>query len=180
MSPPDFPEFGRGATDVPPPGPLIQEFRSQRIRFSYPQNWELEQRGDGLLVAPPEARLVDEGGTETFTHGFFTGCFHPSSGTDVVGATEELIRILRETNPGLEKQQKRDRPLTLAGRPARRIDLLREDPYVGAVKAILVVIDDYLNFFWWFMFAPAFDFETYASTFRRVVASIGFARLPEA
>lgn len=105
----------------PPPAPSehMKKYTSENFSIYYPDNWTAEASDAGVTFAPPGGRTPTSDGTEAQGYGASISIYQPRSGGSdwgLVEATNQLVKALRKSNPGMRVLGQR--AFNLRGQPA--------------------------------------------------------------
>jgi beta-barrel assembly-enhancing protease len=174
-APPQSPAASREAVPSAPAGDF-RELRGDGFRLAYPANWEVYgQSGSNMFTLAPRQGLVQtRGGAVSIGYGAMASYYFPESRSrDLRSATEDLIRQLRATNPGMEVRS-RGRSLRVSGAPALVTVLSGGSPFGGAEINWLVTVARPEGLFYLVFIAPERDFANLENTFNRMLSSLQF------
>jgi len=171
--------------DVELPSTRMLTYRGRDLEFRYPDNWRASEEGDAISIAPDNGFVSGSlayGATiSTFEPqgNFFgqTGLVAPGARpavTSLKTATDQLVADLRRSNSAMRLVRTDDRR-TVDGYSAMVTELTNDSPIGGRETDWLVTVlrpDGVLHYF--VGVAPQNEFNRYASTFDKMVASIRF------
>jgi len=179
-----YPNIDRdGDVDLPSTRMVLQ--REGDIEFRYPENWRIYESGNAIDLAP-EGGIV----SGSLAYGMRIATFDlgdsnlfglrglaPSDRTSqssLSRATDRLIEDMRNSNPNL-RMVRRDERRRVDGQPGMTIEFTNDSPLGGTEVNWLVAVlrpDGMLRYF--VGVAPQRDYNSYASSFERIVSSVRF------
>ncbi|MGD0124031.1 MAG: M48 family metallopeptidase [Terriglobia bacterium] len=162
------------ATPPPPSGRLIK-FDGYGISIAYPDNWRVQRNEDAVVLVPPGGivELPETGAAQAF--GISISRFQPQGSRQgswgLVDATEELLNLLRASNPNLKVIEQRS--MNLKGRSALSTLLETDSPLPGQKERDLLVTARQSNFMLSLIcIAPQSQFDAYKTTFDEMLESL--------
>ena len=163
--------------DVRPSGSM-REYRGSAFSVAYPSNWEAfgDSQGSTLTIAPRAGILQQNGGATQIAYGVILS-YYVSNGRSVNlrQDTDDLIRELQRTNPGLEVGNRRQQRLTVGGSTALATTLYSESPYRGETEHdTLVTVARPEGLFYMLFITPARDAGNMQQTFEQMLRSVRF------
>src|SRR5712692_1468636 len=163
---------------VPSPSAVINAYEGQGISFRYPQNWQLEEKQGAVVVYAPEGKLPSPTGHQVYTHGIFAGFYQPTWQADLRTTTYQILSAFTHTNPSTQAMQGTERTLQVAEHEAFMLAYVTPQapsPF-GPEQGLLLTVREAHGIWYWFMFAPAAEFQTYKNTSAAIVGSVRFAQ----
>ncbi len=167
---------------VPRPLPVIKVYEGQGISFRYPQNWQLEEKQGAVIAYAPEGKLPSRAGQELYSHGVFVGFYQPSWRADLRTTTYQILNAFAQANPSTKAIGGTDRALQVAGHDAFLLGyaIPRAPSPFGPEQGLLLTVQEAHGIWFWFMFAPAAEFDAYKSTFAAIADSVRFEQETDA
>ena len=159
----------------PPPSSRLMKFDGYGISIAYPDNWQVQRSEDAVVLVPPGGIIeVPETGAAQ-AYGMSISRFQPqrlSQGNwGLVGATAELLNVLRASNPNLRVIEQH--ALNLKGRSALSTLLETDSPLPGQKERDLLVTARQSDFMVSLIFiAPQSQFDAYKPTFDAMLQSL--------
>jgi beta-barrel assembly-enhancing protease len=148
---------------------------NNQFRLSVPENWR-ELNGSNSATFAPEGAYGTAQDQFIFTHGVQAGTTRVQS-NDLRQATDQLIRSLLQSNPGLRMQRGYRRGV-IDGANGLRVRLAGESPVTGRYE----IVDVYTRFihpdnlFYLITVAPRNEYRAYSNVFNRVRNSVQISR----
>jgi len=174
-APPQSPAASRGQVPSAPAGDF-RELRANRFRLAYPANWQVYGRSDSNMftVAPSGGLVQTRGGEVSVGYGAMASYYFPESrNRDLRSATDDLVRLFRSNNPGIQVRS-RARSLRVNGAPALLTVLSGGSPFGGPETNWLVTVARPEGLFYLVFVAPEYDFRNLEGTFNRMLSSLEF------
>jgi len=161
----------------PPPLPSSRfiKFDGYGVSIAYPDNWHVQRNEDAVLLVPPGGIVeVPETGAAQ-AYGLSISRFQPQSSRQgnwgLVDATEELLSLLRASNPNLRVIEQR--AMNLKGRSALSTLLETDSPLPGQKERDLLVTTRQSDFMLSLIcIAPQSQFDAYKATFDAMLESL--------
>jgi hypothetical protein len=173
-------------SDVDLPSSRTVLHREGDIEFRYPANWKIYESGNAIDLAP-DGGIV----SGSLAYGMRIATFDPgdsyrfgqrglapsdrTSQNSLSRATDRLIEDMRSSNPNM-RVVRRDERRQVDGQPSMTIEFTNDSPFGGSEVNWLVSVirptDGMLQYF--VGVAPQRDYNSYASTFERIVSSVRF------
>ncbi len=154
----------------------FREHRSTSYAISYPDNWQVmaDKQGPGATIAPKEG-LVQSGSGTAIGAGMIVG-FHPRSGAaDLRADTENLVRQLVSSNPGMKAQATKETQVD--GQPALLVTLQSQSPYANETESdSLLTVERPEGLFHVILIAPQSALANLQGAFDSIVRSIRFLK----
>jgi len=161
-------------------------YRGTNFDIDYPDNWRVDDRGNGVMIAPENGvvngslaygMLMNTFNPDTRSNLFGRNSFNVPGGivntTNVSTATDQLIDSLRQSNPNMRvvrRTQKR-----VGGFDAMTVELNNDSPLGGTEVDVLTAVLHSDGSLYYFMgVAPQADINQYSPIFDRMIASIRF------
>jgi hypothetical protein len=163
------------ASPPPPPSSRLIKFDGYGISIAYPDNWNVQRNEDAVVLVPPGGIIeVPESGPAQ-AYGMSVSRFQPQSSRQgnwgLVDATEELLNLLRASNPNLRVVEQR--AMNLKGRSALSTLLETDSPLPGQKERDLLVTTRQSDFMVSLIFiAPQSLFDSYRATFDAMLQSL--------
>lgn len=179
--PPPPPRAGQSAGSAQPvpeitPSARYREHRSNSYAISYPDNWEVMagKQSEAVTIAPKEG-LVQSGSGTAIGLGMVAG-FHGTGGAaDLRRNTEDLIRQLTSSNPGMKVQASRD--TWVDGQPALLVTLHSQSPFADDTEVdSLLSVQRPQGLFYVVLIAPQSAVGKTQGAFDAIIRSIRFPR----
>jgi Zn-dependent protease with chaperone function len=162
---------------APPPAPSSRFTRYEGNGFSiaYPDNWQPQQSEDALSFFPPGGMVEVPDWGSTQAYGASLSRFQPQNASpgrwELVEATQELLDMMRTSNPGLRVMEQRG--IKLKGRAALSTLLEADSPLAGQKERdLLVTTRQNDSVFSLILIAPESSFPSYRPTFDAMVKSL--------
>jgi hypothetical protein len=167
-----------GVPDIPLSG-QFKSYRSQSYSLSYPDSWEVfeDRRTTEVTIAPRAGIVQGQGGGVAIGFGTIVNVQRPEGRrVDLERDTEQLIRQLQQSNPGL-KVQDRSRKDKVGGERALITTLLSQSPYGGETELdTLVTVARPEGLFYVVFVSPQSRSKQVEATYREMLRSIRFGR----
>jgi Zn-dependent protease with chaperone function len=160
------------AQQPPPPSEHLIRFDGKVFALSYPDNWQVQQSEDGVVLFPPSGMVTGPEGETAQAYGAAISRYRPQQGNwGLVDATQELVEFMRQSNPTLRVVQQTG--MSLQGHSAVSTLLQNASPIEGQRETDHLVTlrqGDYLLTL--IFIAPEGAFESYRPTFDKMLQSI--------
>ncbi len=166
--------------------PQVQEVRPSRgvktlsgtrYTLSYPDNWEtFGDQGSGSVTIAPRAGLVQgSGGNVSVGYGVIVSSSSPPSGAvDLNQGTQDLIRQLQQSNPGM-RPSGNSRRSRVGGDQAMVTTLYSSSPYQGQREIdMLVTVARPQGLFYMVFIAPENEFAQVQAAYEQMLKSVQF------
>jgi len=162
------------ASPGPPPAPSskLARFDANGFSISYPENWRVQLNEDSVTIVPLGGIVeVPESGPGQ-AYGASVSRFQPQQANwGLVDATQELLDILRLSNPNLRVIEQRS--LSLKGRSALSTLFESDSPLQGQKERDLLITARQSDFMFSLIFiAPQSQFDAYKPTFDVMLQSL--------
>jgi beta-barrel assembly-enhancing protease len=161
----------------PPPSRNLAEYRGKSFILRYPDNWEKYEDSNGVTFAPEGGIQQGSGGQGQIAYGFIVSTNQVNVDTGATNAletaTEELIRSLQKSNPGIRVAGAGER-MRLSGQLALSTHLVNDSPGGGKEGDWLVTVLQPGSLVSFLAVAPQGDFRQYEKTFAAMLDSVGF------
>jgi hypothetical protein len=147
--------------------------------MSYPDNWEVfgDQNSNAFTIAPRAGLAKDSSGRVQVGHGMMASYYIPQ-GRDRVDLNQDtngLLQQLRQSNPGLELDNKAPRRIKIDGQDALVTAMYSQSPYKGETEHdTLVTVARPDGLLYLIFIAPAKDEQSLQGTFDQMVRSLRF------
>jgi len=188
--PGEFAQMQKRVAALPPPPPrpraqpvpalstsgTFREHRSTSYAISYPDNWQVmaDKQAQGATIAPKEG-LVQSGSGTAIGAGLIIGFQARSGAADLRGDTENLIRQLASSNPGMKAQASKETQVD--GQPALLVTLHSESPYAGETEIdSLVTVERPEGLFHVILITPQSALAKMQGAFDSIIRSIRFVK----
>lgn len=159
------------------PSGNVREFRGSTFSFVFPDNWQVfgDQQSNMITIAPPDGIIQTSNGGSAVGYGIEASYYTPPGDSiDLQRDTQDLIRQLAGSNPGL--QQDRSRSITVGGQRGLLTTLHSRSPFEGETELdSIVTVARPEGLFYIVMIAPESEARYAQSTFDTVLRSIRFA-----
>jgi predicted Zn-dependent protease len=186
----EFTQMQKRVAALPPPPPrpraqpvpalstsgAFREHRSTSYAISYPDNWQViaDKQAQGATIAPKEG-LVQSGSGTAIGAGMIIGFQARSGAADLRGDTENLIRQLASSNPGMKAQGSKETQVD--GQPALLVTLHSESPYAGETEIdSLVTVERPEGLFHVILITPQSALAKMQGAFDSIIRSIRFVK----
>ena len=163
------------AAPPPPPSDRLIKFDGYGLSIAYPDNWHVQRNEDAVVLVPPGGIVeVPETGPAQ-AYGMSISRFHPQSSPQgnwgLIDATEELLNVLRASNPNLRVIEQR--AMNLKGRSGLATLLETDSPLAGQKERDLLVTTRQGDFLDALIFiAPQSVFDAYRPAFDAMLESL--------
>ncbi|MGI8989136.1 MAG: M48 family metallopeptidase [Bryobacteraceae bacterium] len=171
----------RGATAAPVDGQPtggVKELRGKSFSLSYPANWQAYggNNTDSVTIAPQNGIVQGANQTAAVGYGAIVSYFVPDSshGSDLAGATEDLVHHLTAQNTGMQIAGN-SRHVRVANHDGLVTMLQSGSPYGGPESDALLTVQTPQGLFYMVFIAPQKQFGQLQGTFDQIVQSIRFA-----
>ena len=159
----------------PPPSSRFSKFEGYGISVAYPDNWRVQRNEDAVVLVPPGGivEAPETGAAQAF--GMSISRFQPQGSRHgswgLVDATEELLNLLRVSNPNLRVIEQR--AMNLKGYSALSTLLETDSPLPGQKERDLLVTTRQGDFMLSLIcIAPQSQFDAYKATFDAMLQSL--------
>jgi len=133
-----------------------------------------DKQGQGATIAPKEG-LVQSGSGTALGAGMIVGIQPRSGAADLRANTEDLIRQLVSSNPGMKAQATKETQVD--GQPALLVTLQSQSPYANETEIDqLVTVERPEGLFHLILIAPQSALAGMQGAFDAIVRSIRFAK----
>jgi len=172
--PPKKPQAPQPGAASPPPAPSehLVRYDGKTFTLQYPDNWQVQQSEDGLLLYPPNGMVSGESGETDQAYGATVSRLRPQGeGWSLENATQDLLKNMRQANPQLSVVQQTN--TNVQGRSAISVLMRNASPLPGEQETDRLVTirqGDYLLAL--IFVAPDKAFDSYAPTFDRILQSL--------
>jgi Zn-dependent protease with chaperone function len=165
------PEISGREQPPPPPSEHLTRYESKAFALDYPDNWKVEQGEDEVAIFPPGGMITGAEGQTAQAYGAAISHFRPpAENWGLVDATGELVESMRQSNPQLHIVQQTG--MNQHGSPAVSTLMQNASPLEGQRETdhlVTIRQGDYVLAL--IFIAPARAFESYASTFDKMLQS---------
>lgn len=161
-------------TPAEPTGAYSQ-FQSRAFTLDYPSGWEALQDNQTGTVAlvPPKGFVQDATGRISIGYGALLSSYRSSRSRGLRQDTEELVRLLEQSNPALRVSGNPART-SVSGQPGLITHMTGESPYGGAEHDVLLTIARPDGLFYMIFIAPDRLWPTLRPTFEHMAQSLRF------
>ncbi|MGH9719948.1 MAG: M48 family metallopeptidase [Bryobacteraceae bacterium] len=167
---------------APAPAPVkpssgFRQLRGQHFAFSHPDNWEVfgDPNSASITVAPREG-VVQSGGRGGIGYGVVASFYLPERNRkDLKKNTEDLIKRLQATNPGLQIVSRDARRQKIDGSNGMLVQLGSESPFGGPETDMLLTVERPEGLFYSIFIAPQREFRNLEPAFNEIIKSIRFS-----
>jgi hypothetical protein len=135
-----------------------------------------DQNSEVVTLAPRQGLVQHTGGEVAVGYGAVVSYYTPQSSNDLVGGTQELIKRLQQSNPGI-RVRSRARQVQVGGSPGLITTLSSQSP-LGQGQSetdVLVTVARPEGLFYMVLVAPSNNFQQIEGAFQQMVQSIRFA-----
>jgi hypothetical protein len=165
------PEAGKLATSGP-------AFRNQFYSLSVPQNWKTLGGGDSpnAIFAPQEALQRTRSGGVNVLYGAVANMFVSDAlSGDLARDTEQLLRAMVQSNPGLRVNRNEVQQTRVGGQPGLLVRLRGDSSYDGGEAVNLLLASERPDgLFYLVLICPASLWTEHKPLFEQVAASVRF------
>lgn len=173
-------ETGTTASGRPqPPSSRFTSFRGELVTLQHPDNWRAYGRGGAFTLAPEGGIVTDRSGNAVVAYGVVGGMFEPHSdrqtGLSLEEATDQLIRSLERSNPGLRVVREHERE-RVGGATALSTILRGDSPLGGREYDWLITMSGPQGLAYFVFIAPQNEFDDYERTFSAILRSVRVQR----
>ena len=163
------------AIPPPPPSPRFLKFDGYGVSLAYPDNWHVQRNEDGVVLVPQGGIVEAPQAGAAQAYGLSISRFQPQGsrqgGWGLVDATEELLEVVRSSNPNLKVIEQR--AMNLKGRSALSTLLETDSPLAGQKERDLLVTTRQSDFMLSLIcIAPQSQFDAYKATFDAMLESL--------
>jgi hypothetical protein len=175
---PRDPNDNKPATRPDPPSSSFQEFRSRDGSFAlqYPDNWDGLSSDEVNMIFAPKGAYGKMDDSVVVTHGIFIGAL-PPHGDDLATATAAFVQEQVKSNPDFKVQQGPQK-YDFGGREGIATIVAGPSPVTGVneIDVIYTTTTSDGRLFYFITIAPEDEYQSYKSTFERIINSIRLAK----
>lgn len=161
------------------PSGQFKDFKGKSFSLSYPDNWEVfgDKNSNAVTIAPRSGIAQDASGKAQIGYGLMASYYIPQ-GRDRVDLNQDtagLLQQLRQSNPGLEIDQRSAKIVKVGGQDAMVTPMSSQSPYKGEAEhdtLVTVARPDGLLYLIWI--APAKDEQKLQPAFDNMIRSLRF------
>jgi beta-barrel assembly-enhancing protease len=169
-----------GPSSVPDirPSSRMRQYQSSAYSLAHPDNWEVfgDQNSPSVTIAPRDALFQASGGGVQIGYGAMASYYMPEADRiDLARHTDELIRQLQQSNPGMQVQDRRN--VRVDGQNAIMTTLVSRSPYQGEQEIdALVTVARPQGLFYVVFIAPQSEWRDVQGVFNQMLSSVRFSR----
>ena len=164
-----------GGGPPPPPSSNFVEYQGASFSLKYPDNWQKYEGGEGVALAPDQGVLQGKGGQPEVAYGVIVSVNRVQAGANdastLENATQELIRSLQKSNPGLRVERQLVE-VKVDGQRGLSTFLNNDSPAGGKEIDWLITTLQPHGLLSVLSVAPEKAFPEYEKTFRAIVDSV--------
>jgi hypothetical protein len=163
------------ASPPPPPSGRFIKFDGYGVSIAYPDNWHVQRNEDAVVLVPPGGIVEAPETGAAQAYGLSISRFQPQGSRQgnwgLIDATDELLSLLRASNPNLRVIEQR--AMNLKGRSALSTLLETDSPLPGQKERDLLVTTRQSDFLLSLIcIAPQSQFDAYKASFDAMVESL--------
>jgi Zn-dependent protease with chaperone function len=162
------------------PSAKLRNYRGREFGISYPENWETfgDNQSAAVTIASRDGMAQSANGAVSIGYGMMLSYYFPqgNSKVDLRRHTNELVRQLQSSNPGMQVGREGTRRMTIDGQAALVTTLYSQSPFQGEREMdILVTVARPQGLFYAVFILPEREHPQVRATFEEMIRSIRFS-----
>jgi len=169
------------------PSTSMLDFNGVNFSAKYPENWEVNLRGDSVSFIPLHGLVKDTQGDPVTAYGVVASLFQPPADSvseltpdlppadSLGGATDQFLIGLEQSNPNLKSDGVRE-VIQVDGRPALSMHMVSESPLGGEEDDWVVTVLRPQGLLYFICASPTNESKIYHAAFQKFFSSVRLAK----